>query len=183
MHLEKPVGLPKQAIFSINSVLLPKIHNPDQNSVKIQLTHLSKARKFMLKMIEGLTLEQLNALPKGHRNNIVWNIAHLVVTQQLLCYRLSGLPCLVSDEWIEAYRKGTFPTEKISFEQFEEIKRLFIELPLRLESDLAAGLFKTYAPYTTSVGIVLSNIEEAIRFNAFHEGIHLGVLLALKKGL
>ncbi len=31
--------------------------------------------------------------------------------------------------------------------------------------------------------LVLKSIEDAIQFNNFHEGIHLGYILALKKAL
>ena len=149
--------------------------------MNIPLTHLGKARALFLKIIDGLTLEQVNAIPKGHRNSIAWNLAHLVVTQQLLCYKLSGLPCAVPEDMIQRFQKGTVPSKAISQQNFEAIKSLFVALPLALEKDLEAGVFKNYTPYTTSVGIVLSNIEEAISFNAFHEGIHLGVVLSLKK--
>ena len=42
------------------------------------------------------TPEQLALIPEGFHNNILWNIAHCVVTQQLLCYKLAGVqpPCL-----------------------------------------------------------------------------------------
>jgi len=149
--------------------------------MNIPLTHLGKARALFLKIIDGLTLEQVNAIPKGHRNSIAWNLAHLVVTQQLLCYKLSGLPCAVPEDMIQRFQKGTVPSKAISQQNFEDIKSLFVALPLALEKDLEAGVFKNYTPYTTSVGIVLSNIEEALSFNAFHEGIHLGVVLSLKK--
>ena len=149
--------------------------------MNIPLTHLGKARALFLKIIDGLTLEQVNAIPKGHRNSIAWNLAHLVVTQQLLCYKLSGLPCAVPEVMIQRFQKGTVPSKALSQQNFEEIKSLFIALPLALEKDLEAGVFKDYTPYTTSVGIVLANIEEALSFNAFHEGIHLGVVLSIKK--
>jgi hypothetical protein len=149
--------------------------------MNIPLTHLGKARALFLKIIDGLTLEQVNAIPKGHRNSIAWNLAHLVVTQQLLCYKLSGLPCAVPEDMIQRFQKGTVPSKALSQQNFEEIKSLFVALPLALEKDLEAGVFKDYTPYTTSVGIVLANIEEALSFNAFHEGIHLGVVLSIKK--
>jgi len=149
--------------------------------MKHQFVNLKKGRMLMLKVIDGLTIEQVNTVPKGFNNNIAWNVAHLVVTQQLLCYKLSGLPCAVSDEMIAAYKKGTSPSKEISSEEFEEVKKLFVSLPVRFEEDYDAGLFKAYNEYTTSVGVTLSDIETACSFNLFHEGIHLGVLLALKR--
>ena len=35
--------------------------------------------------------------------------------------------------------------------------------------------------YETSTGFVLDSIETAIAFNNLHEGIHLGVIMALTK--
>ena len=153
--------------------------------MEVQFTNLRKGRALTLKVIDGLTIEQLNTIPNGFKNNIAWNVAHLVVTQQLLCYRISGIPCLVSEEMIAKYRKGAAPSEeaseKITESEFEAIKALFTSLPLKLEEDYKRGLFKEYSSYTTSVGVTLTDIDSAIQFNSFHEGIHLGVLLAMKK--
>ncbi len=153
--------------------------------MEVQFTNLRKGRALTLKVIDGLTIEQLNTIPNGFKNNIAWNVAHLVVTQQLLCYRISGIPCLVSEEKIAKYRKGAAPSaeasEKITESEFEAIKALFTSLPLKLEEDYKRGLFKEYSSYTTSVGVTLTDIDSAIQFNSFHEGIHLGVLLAMKK--
>lgn len=149
--------------------------------MKHSFKNLSKARALMLALIKNLSIDQLNTIPSGFKNNIAWNIGHLVVTQQLLCYRNAGLPCLISNEMIELYKKGTAPTKEITSEAFEEIKSLFVSLPEVLERDYNSRRFQQYKEYPTSTGIILSDIETAIGFNFFHEGIHLGVLMALKK--
>lgn len=146
-----------------------------------QFDILKKSRELVFKKIEGLTHEQLHKVPEGFKNNIAWNVAHLVVTQQLLHYKLSGLQCLVPDELIEKYRKGTAPTEEMSVEEFEEVKDLLMGLPDTLVEDYNEGIFKTYTEYPTSTGFVLTSIENAIAFNNLHEGIHLGVIMALTK--
>lgn len=165
--------------FDENSILLSE--NLKYRTMEHQFGNLRKGRALMLKVIDGLTIEQLNKIPEGFKNNIAWNIAHLVVTPQLLCYRLSGQKCLVSDAMIDAYKKGAAPVGDMSAEEFTKIKELFVSLPLKMEEDYNAGLFKEYKYYETSVGVNLSTIEEALSFNLFHEGIHLGVLLGLKK--
>ncbi len=142
---------------------------------------LKKSRELILKIIKDLTIDQLNTIPSGFKNNIVWNVAHLVVTQQLLCYRLSGVNCLVSNEMIDTYRKGTAPTNPISVAEFETIKTLLSTLPNRLEEDYNAKLFKSYNEYTTSANVSLNSIDDAVVFNTFHEGVHLGIILQLKK--
>ena len=83
---------------------------------------LKLSRHYIFKNIETLSIEQLNKIPDGFKNNIIWNIAHLVVTQQLLCYKLSGLKCAISDEMIEKYQNGTAPLLAVSQEEFETMK-------------------------------------------------------------
>lgn len=149
--------------------------------MNIEFSILKKARELVLQEIEGLTLEQLHKIPDGFSNNIAWNVAHLVVTQQLLHYGLSGLNMLCPDELIEKYRKGTVPTERFTEEDFDSVKELLIGLPETLEEDFEAGIFESYKEYPTSTGFVLSSIEHAIAFNNIHEGMHYGIIRSIKK--
>jgi hypothetical protein len=149
--------------------------------MKVQFDILTKTRAIVLYYIKELSLDQLHIIPDGFNNNIAWNIAHLVVTQQLLHYKLSGNDCLVSDELIAAYQKGTSPTVKFSQQAFDEVLELFQGLPSTLEEDFEAGIFKEYSAYKTSTGFVIDSMEKAIIFNNFHESLHLGVIMSLKK--
>jgi len=142
---------------------------------------LKKSRQLILTIIKDLTIEQLNSIPSGFRNNIAWNIGHLVVTQQLLCYKLSGLKCAVSEEMITNFQKGTTPPYFIHSAEFKDISTQFLQLPEKLEQDFKDGIFKNYKEYKTSVHITLNSIGDGIVFNSYHEGIHLGIILQLLK--
>ncbi|WP_369048196.1 DinB family protein [Tenacibaculum sp. UWU-22] len=147
-----------------------------------EISVLKKSRELILNAIDGLTLEQIHKIPSSFNNNIAWNVGHIVVTQQLLHYKLSNLSCLIPDNLIEKYKKGTKPNnETFTQVEFDEIKELLIGLPDTLEEDYNAQIFKEYDEYKTSTGFVLDSIESAIAFNNFHEGIHYGAILALKK--
>ena len=149
--------------------------------MKTQFEILKKSRALTLKAINGLTLDQLHEIPTGFKNNIAWNVAHMVVTQQLLHYQLSGLDCLIPEELISTHRKGTAPIENFSAAALEEIKELLVGLPDTLMEDYEEGIFKNYEEYPTSTGIVLDSFEKAMHFNNYHEGIHLGIILSIKK--
>ena len=151
--------------------------------MNIQFDVLRKSRELVIKELEGLSLEQIHTIPQGFKNNIAWNVAHLVVTQQLLHYKLSGLNTLCPDNLIENYRKGTAPTTNFTPEEFDEVKELLVGLPDTLQEDFEAGIFENYTEYPTSTGYVLKNIENAIAFNNFHEGIHYGIIRSIKKFL
>lgn len=140
-------------------------------------------RKALEKILDNYTLEQLNKVPEGFNNNLIWNIAHVVVTQQLLMYKLSGLAMQVPDEMVETYKKGTKTEREATKEEVEMIKGFLFTTLDQTEKDLEAGVFTNFTEYPTSTGFVLKSIEDALNFNNFHEGIHLGYILALKKAL
>lgn len=142
-----------------------------------------KNRVIFKSIIEDCSLETLNKIPKGFSNNIIWNIAHTVVTQQLLSYGLSGLPMMPSEEMVNMFRKGTKPERDLSQNEVDEIKGLLIPTIEQTKEDYHNKIFKTYQEYTVSTKSKLTNIEEALGFNHFHEGIHLGYILAFKKSI
>jgi hypothetical protein len=142
-----------------------------------------KNRKILRALMEKFSLEELNKVPSGFSNNLIWNIAHVIVTQQLLVYNLSGLPMLTDGAMVAKYRKGTKVEEDVSQEDVDEIKKLLFSTIEQMKSDYEKGVFKSYSPYTTSTNSTMTCIEDAIKFNNFHEGIHLGYILALKKSL
>lgn len=43
---------------------------------------LRHIRTSVLNLIESLTLKQINEIPAGFNNNIIWNLGHLVATDQ-----------------------------------------------------------------------------------------------------
>ena len=79
-------------------------------------------RNIYVKFLENYTLEQLNVIPTGFSNNLVWNLGHIIVIQQALVYRLSGLPMYVSDELFEMYRNGSKPTGETTQVEVDELK-------------------------------------------------------------
>ena len=140
-------------------------------------------RTLLLKLIEKFSLEQLNTVPKGYRNSIFWNVAHTIVTQQLLVYGLSNQPFLVDSELVKTYRKDTKTVHEATETELAEIKTLLFSTVEQTKIDYENDFFKNYMPYTTSLNVTLSTVEEAISFNTFHEGIHLGYILAMKNSL
>ncbi len=142
---------------------------------------LATTRKNILATLEDLTLEQLNHIPEGFGNNIIWNVGHIIITQQILHYQLSGLPCHSPAAWLAAYRKGSQANSSVSKKEVAQLKNYLWDTVELLYSDFADNIFEKYKTYPTSYNITIHNIEEAIVFNNVHEGLHYGSILALKK--
>ena len=149
-----------------------------------QLQITRQHRKLFLQFLEQTPETKLFEVPQGFNNHIFWNIAHVVVTQQLLVYKLSGLPMYLDEQFISRYSKGSFPAgDAQEKNDLAYTKQHLIELIDRCEHDYKSGLFTQFTPYTTSTKVTLNSAEESIGFNNFHEGIHLGSVLALRRVL
>ena len=138
-------------------------------------------REILLKILDNHSLEQLNKIPQGFNNNLIWNIAHCIAAQQSLVYKLSGLPTLASEEFIAKYRKGTKPEGEVSQTEVGEIRTLLLETFLQTKKDYSDKIFLNYTEYTTSMGFTLRNVEEALSFNNYHEGTHTGIIMSIRK--
>ncbi len=151
--------------------------------MKIPFTTTREIRKFLCGFLDEIPREKLLAIPPGFNNNIWWNIAHVVVTHQLLLYKLSGLPLNLPDAIIAKYSKGSFPDDSFDQEEFDIIRKNLVSLVDLSEEDYSKGFFKSYHEYNTSANVTLKKVEDAIQFNVFHEGMHLGSILALRRSL
>lgn len=139
------------------------------------------SRTVISKILENHTLEQLNTIPEGFSNNLIWNIGHIVVVQQMLVYNLSGLPMMVSDEMVTKYKRGTKPEHSVTQEEVNEIKSLLFATLEQAKKDFANDIFKTYTEFTTMTGFTIKNAKAAIEFNNYHEGIHTGIMMQIRK--
>ncbi len=139
------------------------------------------SRKSLSHFLDIISLEQLNKIPNGFNNNIVWNIAHIVVVQQMLAYKLSGFPMLISDEMVAKYMRGTKPTEDVTQSEIELIQSLLFETINKTEDDYNDGIFQNFQEFTSLSGFTMSNIEDALAFNYYHEAVHTGMIMSIMK--
>lgn len=144
---------------------------------------LLNLRRHLANILEKVPREKLVEIPDGFVNNIFWNIAHCVATQQLLHYYLSDLPMQVESGWVEMYKKGSLPSLWVEEEEVEQLDFLLSETPKLLIEHYDEGWFCTYRPYTTQWRIDLRSIQDAVRYNNLHEAWHLGYIHSLQRAL
>ncbi|QYN50418.1 DinB family protein [Apibacter sp. ESL0404] len=138
-------------------------------------------RKSLVQEIDDLSIEQLQKIPEGFKNNIFWNVAHTLVSQQILHYKMSGLNPLITNDWIENYQNGTFPRFVITEDEIDYLKSKLIITAEQLEEDFNEKRFESYTEFETKMGIVISSVEDAINFNNTHEALHYGIVSSMKK--
>lgn len=141
------------------------------------------SRNVLLGFLDNYSIEQLQKIPEGFSNNLIWNVGHIIVVQQMLVYQLSGLPLMIADEMVEKYRKGTRPQEVITAAEVAQIRDLLFRTINQTQADYNAGLFRTstFRSFTTMSGFTLTSVEDALAFNNYHEAIHTGIMMGIRR--
>jgi hypothetical protein len=144
---------------------------------------IKKPRLALFELIKDLSIEQLNTVPPGFNNNIIWNMGHLVAAQQGVCYRRAGAEMIISEDYYNTYGPGSKPERFIGQAELDEIKEYFTSTLDQFVVDYNNNVFANYVAWTTRYGVDLNNIDDAFKFLPFHEGLHFGYVMAQKRAL
>jgi len=138
-------------------------------------------RKPYLNFFDNYSTRQLNETPGGFSNNLIWNIRHIIVAQQKLIYKDSNLPGYVPDGLAHLYNPETEPSREATQEEPAELKGLLIALIGKTIKDFQKGIFKAYNERTSAKDFHLAYVTDALVFNNYHEGLHLGYMMCIRK--
>ncbi len=143
-------------------------------------------RAMIGKLLSEIPAEKADLLPPTWKSNARWQVGHLVVTPQLLTYGISGAPLAVPAEYRTWFGKGSSPADWTGqpIPEFGAMIGEMAPLTEKVFADFKARWDEPFAkPYTTSVGVVLNTPGEALNFSLAHDGIHTGLILALRRAL
>ncbi len=144
-----------------------------------------QGRRNMIQLLNSHTLEQVNIIPPGFNNNLIWNAGHTLVAQQYIMYLLSDQPPLIPiEEFSAKYGPDTFPDQQATAAELEQIKRLLEETAAQTEADYTNGRFERYRPFESEYySLRLQHIDEGLAFVLMHEGNHFGYMKAIQLAL
>lgn len=144
-----------------------------------------QTRKNIRFITDNLSPEQLLKIPDGFKNNILWNMGHVIVIQQLLCYRAGGLAVNIAEDLIPILKKDSSPAQWSKPPGVSTIREKLIQTAEQFYQDYLDDKFNLDAPYKTKLKMVygnsIANTREAIIFNNHHEAMHLGIMMELLK--
>ncbi len=149
--------------------------------MKIHFDTLQFSRTRITELIEGLTDKQLTTIPTGLKTNIIWNIGHIISTQQLFMYKRTGLKFTIKTEIIDKFRSGTKASTEVVKDDMDYLKGILFSTLEQVQNDYNSGKFKQFESFTTKRGIAINSVESAIAFHTFHEGVHLGWIWTMRK--
>lgn len=137
----------------------------------------------MNRELDGLGPNDFLVIPEGRSENVLWNVGHLLCSLSRLTYGFSGLPVPVPEEYFALFGKGTNALEWEAPPDTTEVLERFHSLPDQIVADYQSGRFQRYNALDLGAGDTIDSVEEAIAFHCFHEGLHIGRIIALKEQL
>ena len=159
-------------------------------SATFDLAVIGKTRGFMVDLLRAHTLAQVNRVPPGFRNNLIWNARHCYVSLYLLVFARNNATAAEmatlgyappSEEEVAAYRKGTAPEGEVDAAAVEHAIGRLGDMSWAARLTDAFLDSARYDAYDASWGVRLHSAAEAIAYVNMHEGMHLGVMLAQRK--
>ena len=144
------------------------------------ITMLRQLRTISLNVVDDLSEDQLLYIPEGLKNNILWNFGHMIASHQGICYRAQKLEGYVSKDFMGNFKNGSSPADWSDTPDIDQVKELALGLVDLYQEDIKAGIFDTYTSWQI-MGHDINSREQADNFNIFHEGLHYGVILTMRK--
>jgi hypothetical protein len=139
------------------------------------------ARCYTELTIEGLSTEQLLHVPDGMDTNILWGLGHVTFSHDRMLYEPSGLKSPLPHYFEEFFQSGTPSAAWPRTPDIDDVLSHFQNQLARTQRDLKAGVFARYAPVRIAIGVRVRSLQEALSFNATHEGFHAGVISTIRE--
>jgi len=139
-------------------------------------------RRKIADKISKLTIEQLNKIPAGCNNNIAWQLGHLVVSSEILCYHRTGAQPDKEIALADKYRNGSKPESFIEQSEIDELMKRFLNSYDAILEDHSKGVFNHIKPYAThTFGVEMTTIEEVFSVCSHHDTLHAGQISVMER--
>ncbi|GEL77683.1 DinB family protein [Tenuibacillus multivorans] len=144
---------------------------------EVLFNQLKTYREELLAVVNDVSEEAAEIIPKGFHNNIRWNLGHVYLDQYLWIKVLTK-----EDLYPESMEKWFgFGTSPSNFDDeaptFEELKTLLKQQPDAIKDSFGERLEEEYPP--AEMG--MSTIEQVLIRTIFHEGMHTQAIMDIKK--
>ncbi|MFA1822332.1 DinB family protein [Virgibacillus oceani] len=140
---------------------------------------LETYRKYLLDVLEDVTAEDAEIVPKGFKNNIRWNMGHTYLDQYLWILGVTRQKDETMKTFNEWFGFGTTPANfTTETPSYPELKDMLGNQIKEIKKHYSHQLEEMFPPtdmehYTT--------IEQVLVRTAFHEGMHIQAINDIKK--
>lgn len=147
---------------------------------EVLFNQLQTYREETLHLVDSLTEDMADIVPKGFTNNIRWNLGHIYLDQYLWIQHLTKEPIPIPEGFRDWFDYGTRPAEWTSKPpSLAALKELLAEQPGWIRERYGDRLEEEF-PATESG---MHTIAQVLVRTIFHEGLHIGDIKAISRFL
>lgn len=145
---------------------------------EVLFNQLDSYRSYILAVVENVTAEEADIIPRGFHNNIRWNLGHIYLDQYLWIQAVTKEKAPVSEQFKAWFGYGSSPASFTSeTPSLEELRNLLKDQTSKIKENYGHRLEEEFSP--TEMG--MHTIEQVLTRTIFHEGMHLQTILDIKK--
>lgn len=127
---------------------------------------LTKANRMaLLKLTSGLSSSQIQTTPSGFRNNILWNLTHIVTIQQKSEYVRFGVPYALPEKFLKKYENATFHKENMDVDEIKTTSEYLETSIPKASEEWETGKLRIVIPFETRIKVRLAQFVEVAQFN------------------
>lgn len=146
----------------------------------VLFNQLEAYRSHLLAVLNDVTQEGTEVIPRGFRNNIHWNLGHIYLDQYLWIQALTKEKIKSIEDFEQWFGYGTSPSNfTIDTPSFETLIPLLTHQPSVIKEIYGSRLEEEFTP----TGMGMHTIEQVLIRTIFHEGMHLQTILDIKKSM
>ncbi|KUP23746.1 DinB family protein [Paenibacillus sp. DMB5] len=147
---------------------------------EVLFEQLSAYRSELIGAVADLSDEEGEKVPAGFNNNIRWNLGHLYTDQFLWLQALTREQQPLPPSYMKWFGYGTGPADFSEHTpSIAELKTLLKQQPLVIRQTYGERMEEEFPP--TEMGMY--TVSQVLIRTIYHEGLHLGAILAIKRKL
>lgn len=143
--------------------------------------YILQTRDNFVRLVDSLSVTQLNHVPPGFHNNIAWNFGHIAVAFPGLMYLKSAVDPAHYITHLKRYGPGSRPESFIDEEEIRRLREYVTRSVHDIRKDYESGKFKTITPFSTvTFKLHMQTAEEILQCSFAHDNYHLAYALAIR---
>lgn len=148
----------------------------------IQLESIDNIFKKFAAKLDKLSLEEINKIPEGFNNNIIWNFGHIVVSSYSLTFIRPNVDKDYQIPFWDKYKLGSKPETAATQDEFDQLKSLAFDYSKTVLSAIEESRFTNITPYSTgSFGVELKTMDDILTTILAHNALHFGTASAMTR--
>ncbi|MGX6443497.1 DinB family protein [Neobacillus sp. K501] len=142
------------------------------------------ARHATLKVAQGITEENADAIPNGYPNSLRWQLGHIYVAVEGIVFRFANEIPHLPEGYMDLFKTGTKITDwQITPPPLEELHPLLLQQVNRVKETFSGRLDEKIANPFIMGTLKLETIGELLSYASMHESEHIGIIKSLKNTL